>query len=398
MAYSASLFSQMLAILPQTLLAQAVQKHRANRYTKIFSAWDHLVAMLFCQMGQAKSLREICGGLASCLGKLSHLGVKNIPKRSTLSYANEHRSHAFFRDIFYTLLQYAQTLGQGRKKFRFKNKLYSIDASLIPLCLSLCDWAHYRQKKGAAKLHLVLDHDGYLPAFALITEGKVHDVRPAHRLCFEPGTIVAMDRGYNDYSLFGQWSDQGVSFITRLKSNADYEVVEERELPDKRPHIWRDVIIRFTSKAGSEAGDHLYRVVMVFDEKKGEMIELLTNHLGFGATTIAAIYKDRWQIELFFKALKQNLKVKTFVGTSANAVQIQIWTALIAILLFKILQFKSRMSWSLSNLVALLRFNLFTYRDLWEWINDPFRKPIQPPDVQLTFEQIYFGQQKGGLE
>ena len=393
MPYSASLFAQMLSLIPRIAFDQLVHQYQGNRYAKSFSCWDQLVAMLFCQLGQAHSLREICGGLATSLGKLSHLGVRHIPKRSTLAYANAHRPWPIFQGLFYALLQQAKDTALPKRKFRFKNKLYSLDASVIELCASVFDWAQFRQTKGAVKLHLLLDHDGYLPAFALVTNGNVHDVQVAQALGFRKGTIVVMDRGYLDYEMFDRWTTQDVYFVTRLKSNAQYQVIEEKA-PPQRSNVRRDCVIRFVS---GKAGTHLYRLVVVWDEKAQREFTFLTNHLQFGATTIAAIYKDRWQIETFFKLLKQNLKIKTFVGTSANALLIQIWTALIAILLLKMIQFRSTLSWSLSNLVALLRFNLFTYRDLWTWINNPYSTPIQIPDsIQMELFPTYFGQHTGG--
>ena len=241
------------------------------------------------------------------------------------------------------------------------------------------DWAQYKRSKGAVKLHLVLDHDGYLPCFGIITDGKVHDVKAAHQMRFAPDTIVVDDRGYNDYRLFAQWTEAGVFFVTRMKDNALYEVIEEREPPQNRG-ILKDQIIRLTGAGAQDKCPHLLRRVEAVREDTGDILVFLTNHFGLGASTIAAIYKDRWQIELFFKALKQNLKIKTFVGTSANAVKTQIWTALISMLLLRYLQLSSRFGWSLANLVALLRMNLFTHRDLMAWIDAPFTIPPDPQD------------------
>jgi len=259
----------------------------------------------------------------------------------------------------------------------------SFDASVIDLCASLFDWAKFRRTKGAVKLHLLLDHEGYLPQYAHITEGKVHEVNILKKLRFSPGTIVAFDRGLVDYKLFGEWTAEGVYFVTRLKDNADFRVVKKLPVPANR-NILRDEIIRLTGFYSRKDCPHLLRRIEVLDKEKGETIVILTNHLGFGATTISAIYRDRWQIEIFFKILKQNLRVKTFVGTSANALKVQIWTALIAILLLKYLKVRSRYKWSLSNLVALLRLNLFTYRDLWEWID----RPTEPPPLIQEAEQL----------
>ena len=385
-----SLFSQLVALFNRNQFHGLVFRYKAEQYSKGFSSWDHFVAMLFCQIAQAKSLREICGGLRSSLGKLRHLGVKKAPNKSTLSYANTHRPWQMYQDLFYQTLDVCKMAGTGKHRFRFKNKLLSLDSSTISLCLSLFPWAKFRRTKGAIKLHLLLDHDGYLPTFAYISNGKKHDVTIARKVPLSPYSIVAMDRGYNDYGLFADWTENQIYFVTRLKENADFIVVEDRDVPKNR-NILSDQLIQFNGPNARKKCPHTLRRVAVWDKEKDREIVLLTNHLDFGATTISAIYKDRWQIELFFKALKQNLKVKTFVGTSENALYIQIWTALIAILLIKYLQFKSKFNWSLSNLVAFLRWNLFTYRDLWDWIDNPFDiLPIVPRSVQypLPFKGI----------
>ena len=368
-----SMFSQLLKLFPRTEFQGLVKRTHAERHARGFSCWGQFVAMLFCQLGRAHSLREICGGLRSSEGKLTHLGI-TAPSRSTLAYANAHRPWQLYRAVFQELLARCQPLAKGRRKFRFKNKLVSLDSTVIDLCATLFDWAHFRRTKGAVKLHCLLDHDGYLPSVVVITEGKRHDVRVARTLRFDPGTIVVMDRGYVDYAWFGRLTTAGVFFVTRLKDNAVYRVVERRRVPE-RSAVLRDEVIELTGGAATAAGPPQLRRVEVDDPDKGGTLVFLTNHLALGATTIAAIYKDRWQIELFFKALKQNLKIKTFVGTSANALKVQVWTALIAMLLLKYLQLRSRFAWSLANLVALLRMNLFTHRDLWSWLDQPFEGP-----------------------
>jgi hypothetical protein len=266
-------------------------------------------------------------------------------------------------------------------------------ATIIDLCASVFDWAAFRQTKGAVKLHLVLDHDGYLPSFAVITEGKQHEINVARKLRFEPGTVLVMDRGYNDYAWFNELTTQKVHFVTRLKDNADYEVMEARTVPQNSA-ILKDEIIMLHGLAKKEIYLPLRRIE-VHDAVNDKVLVLLSNHLTFGATTIAAIYKDRWQIELFFKALKQNLRVKTFVGTSANALKIQIWTALIALLLLRYLQLRSQFGWHLSTLVALLRHQLFVYRDLIAWLNQPFQPPGDDAiaAMQQSFDWAQSGQQ-----
>jgi IS4 transposase len=358
-----SIFSQLLKLVSRRDFEKAVKEHKAERHARGFTSWGQFMAMLFCQLGRAHSLREICGGLACCEGQLKHLGVPVAPKKSTLAYANEHRPWELYQTVFEQTLFKCQELVRsqgGRKKFRFKNQLMSLDGSIIDLSVSMFDWAKYRRTKGAIKLHLLLDHDGYLPSFAVVTEGKTSEIKVARTLRFAPGTILAIDRGYIDYEWFRELTQEEVYFVTRMKEKAVYEVKEELQVPQNRDLGRR------------ETGVH----------------RIPLQPAAFGATTIAAIYKDRWQVELFFKALKQTLKIKTFVGTSANAVRTQVWTALIAMLMLKYLQLKSTFSWSLSTLAALLRQQLFFYRDLWAWLNDPFQAPPALAGVHDDAQQL----------
>lgn len=389
MKASCSMFSQLLKLIPRSEFENLVRHTDAQRASKGFSSWAQLVAMLFCQLGRAHSLREIEGGLKSCEGKLAHLGV-HAPARSSLAYANAHRPWQLFEQVFHGLYQkVANKVVTRKRKFRFKNQLVSLDSTVIDLSVSMFDWAHYQRTKGAVKLHLVLDHDGYLPCFGVITDGKASDVSVARELSFSPGTIVVDDRGYNDFALFAQWCTSEVFFVTRMKTHTRYEVLRERAVAQGGA-IVSDQIIRLSGqRAEGRCPYELRRVEVVAPDGRDNLV-FLTNKLDLAASTIAAIYKDRWQIELFFKALKQNLKIKTFVGTSANAVKTQIWTALICMLLLRFLQLSSKFGWSLSNLVALLRMNLFTHRDLMAWIDEPFAIPPDPdpnqrPQAPLAF-------------
>jgi DDE family transposase/uncharacterized protein DUF4372 len=367
-----SIFAQLLQLFPREQFQQAVQKHKAERHARGFTCWGQFVAMLFCQLGAARSLREICQGLAASEGKLRHLGIPIAPSRSTLAYANEHRPWELYQTVFGELLQRCHSVATGKKKFRFKNKLVSLDSTSIDLCASIFDWAQYKRTKGAVKVHLLLDNEGYLPCFACITDGKKHDVTVGRTLRFQPGTIVVFDKGYVDYDWWAEMNGGGVYFVTRFKQDLKIEVIAEREVP-QNSKVLRDQDIRITPYRKDLT--LLLRLVTIWDEEKQEEITFLTNHLKFGATTIARIYKERWQIELFFKALKQLLRIKTFVGTSANALKTQIWIALIAILVLKYLHLKSQYGWSLSNLVALVRQQLFVYRNLYLWLDAPFEAP-----------------------
>ena len=385
-----SIFSQIMKLVSRQEFEAAVKEHKAERHARGFSSWAQMIAMMFCQLGHAQSLREITGGLAACEGKLRHLGVDEPPKRSTLSYANEHRPWQLYEAVFYNVLARCQSEAKVlKRRFRFKHKLLSLDSTVIPLCLSLFDWAHYKRAKGAVKLHMVLDHDGYLPSYAVITDGKTADITAAKSMTFAPDTMLVFDRGYADHNWWLQLTRQKVHFVTRLKDSTEYGIVEPRSVPEGGDILSDEVILLCSQQEiGPEA---LLRRIEIRVEEKNETMVFLTNNMKLAASTIAAIYKERWQIELFFKALKQSMKIKTFVGTSENAVQTQIWTALIAMLLIKSLQIRSTFDWSLSNLVALLRQQLFVYRDLFAWLNDPFQPPPALEglhDAQLTLALI----------
>ena len=377
-----SCFSQLLSLIDRAGFARAVKQHQAERGAKGFSCWDQFVSMLFCQMGAAHSLREICGGLGTAMGKLVHLGMREAPSRSTLAYANNHRPWQVYQTVFEDLLTQCQALAACKKRrFRFKNPLRSLDGSVIELCVSVFDWARFQRTKGAIKLHLQLDHQGYLPCCAVLTDANTSEISIARQMEFAPGTIVVVDRGYLDYTLYERWSRTGVYFVTRSHSNMVYEVVETRVLA-MRGSVLSDQTIKLSSHYAQKRCPTPLRRVVVWNADHEREFVFLTNITHLAASTIAAIYKERWQIELFFKALKQNLKIKTFVGTSENAVQVQIWTALIAMLLLKFLLLKSTWAWSLSNLAAMLRFNLLSYRDLWVWLDAPFKVSIVTPQQE----------------
>jgi hypothetical protein len=333
--------------------------------------------MMFCQLAKSQSLREICNGLRSFEGKLSHLGIE-APARSTLSYANEHRPWELFQDTFYVALGKCQEVAPGHR-FRFKNKLFSVDATTITLCASMFDWARYKRKKGGIKVHLILDHDGYLPTYAAIGEARRYDITMARSMEFPPDSIIVFDRAYNDFRWFYDLTARGVFFVTRMKERTRYVVLECRK-PPRHSTVLTDETIELIKDFDGVTPQRLRRVV-VADPDGGEPYVFITNIFHLSARTVGEIFRDRWQIEKFFRALKQNLRIKTFVGTSENALHIQIWSALTAMLVLRYLMFKARYGWSLSNLVALLRHQLFVHRDLWSWLDDPF--PPEPPDDQF---------------
>ena len=340
--------------------------------------------MLFCQLGRVQSLSEICLGLKSAWGKLVHLGV-SAPSKSTLAYANEHRPWELYQSIFFQLLERCRGVAP-RHQLRFKNKLLSIDSTVIDLCATMFDWAKFRKTKGAVKMHVMLDHDGHLPCFVKITEGKRNDLPVAREINFPPGAVVVFDRAYVDYRWFRQMTERGVWFVTRTKRKMQLMVKESREVPKHRGVI-RDEIVELVMADWYKFPPLRLRRVEIVTED-GKTLQFLTNHFKFAATTIAEIYRQRWQIETFFKAIKGNLRIKTFVGTSANALKTQIWTALIAFLLARYLQLKARFGWCLSTLITMLRLHLFAHRDLWKWLDNPGNEAPDPPptnQIALSF-------------
>ena len=305
--------------------------------------------------------------------------VEKIERRRILAeqIVTNDQMRSLARSMLKLLADCQKRLGVAKAgaKLGLPGKLLSLDATVIDLCAAVFDWAQFRTTKGAVKLHLLLDHDGYLPSYAVITEGKVHEIQVARQLKLQRGTMLVFDRGYSDYAWFQQLSEEGVHFVTRLKDNATYLVVERR--PRSGEGVLADEIIVLEKQARTNADTAPFlRRVRYLDEATQRELVFLTNHLELPASTIAAVYQERWQIELLFKALKQNLRVKTFVGTTANALKTQIWTALIALLAVKFLQLQAKFPWSLSRLIALLRQQLFVYRDLWRWLESPFEPPL----------------------
>lgn len=273
-----------------------------------------------------------------------------------------------------------------KHKFRFKNPLYSLDATTIDLCLSLYNWAKFRTTKGAVKLHMKFNHSGYLPNFMVMTTGKVHEAKIAPSVPLEKGDVAIFDRGYTDFSWYKMLDDKGVFFVTRLKKNARYRIVK-RESVKSLKNIYSDQIIELKGFCSKQKFPEKLRRIRSKDPVTKKIIVILTNNFAWSAKTIARIYKERWQIELFFKCIKQQLKVKSFVGTSKNALLSQLWVALTTYLLLSYLKFKSKFNWSLYTLCSILPTNLFSKRNLWDWLNAPFHeKSKTPPEIlQLKF-------------
>ena len=376
-----TLFSQIIAKLDRSKFNKIVKRKQTDKHNKGFSSWNHLVAMLFCQFAKSQSVRDISNGLRSATGNLNHLGVNKAPSKSSISYQNKNRTHELFKEYYFELLQ---SLGQHPNfkqiKFKIKSKIFLLDSTTISLCLSLFDWAHYKTTKGAVKMHTLLDYDGNLPAYVNITDGKTADNKGAYEIPLLKGSVIIADRFYNDFSLLNVWDSSGVFFVIRHKENLKFTSIKENKLPeDRHQHILKDEIIELKNESSRGKYPKKLRRVSVWNEENKQTIELITNQFTWSPNTISDLYKSRWQVEIFFRDIKQLLHIKSFIGTSENAVMTQIWTALITILILKALKATSKFDWYLSNLVSFIRLNLFVKIDLQYWLDKPFEEHIEPP-------------------
>ncbi len=383
-----SFFKQILNIIPPSIIQKAVQIHGSDSYSKGLTTYVQMLSMIFCQLSKSNSLREIEYGMQSTLGDWNHLGIKSIiPKRTNLAYNNQMREHVVFRDIYLGLLKHYQMTGElSRQKFKEINKkIYILDSSMITLSLKLFDWAIYQVTKGAIKLHTMLDYDGCMPSYLFIRPGKHSDVSFAQNLILPKNSVIMIDRGYQDFDLFNQWNSQSVTFVTRLKETVRHQKVRELQLNKQdSPNILVDEIISLTGEDSSKNYPGELRRLVIYDEKNNDLVEILTNNFSWTAETISELYRARWSIEIFFRYIKQNLKIKSFLGRSENAVFTQIWTALITFLLLTILKNRSKYKWHLSNLIHFIRLNLFNKFDLYEWLDNPIRKYSKKIDSDIA--------------
>lgn len=382
MSHHNTTFGQILQFIPRHDFEKLVNKHNGEAYSKGFSSWSQFSAMLFGQLSSQSGLRGIESGLTINKNSFYHLGIKEV-KRSTLAYANKKRSHEIYQDLFYSLLEKLHS-NKKNHKFRFKNPLYSIDASTIDLCLNLFPWAEFRKEKGGIKLHVKLDHSGYIPSFVSVTTAKVHEMNTIRDMPMKKGDVLVFDRGYNDFKQFSNYCDKGIYFVTRLKKNAVYDIISERET-DKYENISYDRTIRMTGFYTGKDCPQKLRIIESYDPDTDKTITLLTNQYNWSPRTVSAIYKDRWQIEVFFKTIKQNLKIKSFFGTSKNAVLTQIWISMISFLLLKFLVDSSSEAWTVGSLMAVIPVLIFLKKDIWFWLNklNPDREYQNPLNSQM---------------
>jgi hypothetical protein len=376
-----TLLGQLLELVPRSRFDRLVKNYNTEKGAKGFTSWAHFVSMLFAQLSGQHGLRSIEDGINQQQSSLYHLGISRSIKRSTIAYANENRNAALYESLFYAILEHVP---QGQRHgFRFKNPLYSIDATTIDLCLTLFPWADFREKKAGIKLSIKLDHRGKIPCFAVISNAREHESQEVKKIPLQPGDIVTFDRGYNNYKYFAKLCFRSIYFVTRSKKDASYTVASTNEQGNDKNILSDEVIILDGFYAQKDCPFYLRKIVSL-DPKTEKTIEILTNQMTWAASTICTVYKDRWQIELFFKAIKQNLKIKRFYGTSKNAVYTQIWIALIAYLLFCILKFSTNAKRTFTCFSSVFPTVLFQRRSLYDWFTDT----SQLLDCKLQ----YFGQ------
>ena len=374
MAHCSTVLSQIVRIFPRHEFQSLANRHHVGQKFRTFSRWTQFVAMLTAQLTGRSSLRDVVDNLSAQKNKIYHLGIKAF-SRATLARCNEQQPHSLYEDLFKRLLVRCQLMAPRNKAFKLGGKVYLLDASLVELTLSLFPWAKYQKTKGAAKLHVGLDADGYLPAFVDLTEGREHEIRYARDLDLPKGSYVVFDRGYTDYSWYQELTNEGVFFVTRLKSNSIVTSGRKRR-GRKSPGVVEDREIRLGKLPGT------FRLVIYRDAETDITYQFVTNALDIPARTVADLYKERWQIELFFKWIKQNLKVKGFLGTSLNAVKTQLWIALCAYLVLSFLKFQSKIAGSLQRMLRILQLNLFERRELMELLQ-PRPRPNQLQNRQL---------------
>jgi hypothetical protein len=379
-----TIFSQVLNLIPRHQFETIVKRHKADRYVKYFSCWQQFITLLFAQIRSKDSLRDIETSLRTHTNKWYHLGLKDI-KRSTLCDANKNRNYRIYEQLFYKILQRCRDI-TPKHRFKFKNPLYTLDSTVVDLCLSLYPWAKFRKTKGALKIHNLYDHRGCMPVFITVTDAKHHDVRVAKDLDLPltPDSILCVDRAYIDYKWLYTLNKSGVYFVTRAKTNISYKIIGQH-VQNTKKNILFDYIIKLKGYYQSKYYPHDLRLVGFYDTNTKKQLVFLTNNLVLSAYTIAQVYKTRWEIEIFFKWIKQNLKIKSFLGTSKNAVLTQIWVAMCYYLILSYIKYQTKYSYSLTEFAIMLKETVFETISLIDLLscNHYNCYKAREPDLQL---------------
>jgi len=384
MAYNTTIFGQMIHFISRLDFKSIVNQHNGDHRIRKFSCWDQFVFLLFGQFSKRESLRETVLSINSVQSKLYHLGCRTV-KRSTFSDANNKRPYQIYQDLFYRLLSQTQKIAP-KHKIKLKRKLYILDTTTIDLCLTLFPWARFRRTKSAIRIHTLMQADGSLPVFLNVTDGKVHETQAVKSMPIPKGSYLAFDRGYHDFSQYNVYINNNIRFVTRIKTNAKYHVLKSNQTDSDSP-VKSDDIIEFSGYYTHKKCSYPLRRIQFYDKEQNKVITFLTNDLENTAQTIADIYKARWDIELFFKTIKQNLKIKRFFGTTRNAVLTQIWIAMIAYLMISFFKFLHKTKLSIQQLFRLIQLNIFERKSLKDLI---VNKIIKPPGSEFKLQFCLF--------
>jgi hypothetical protein len=388
------IFSQLLSLLPKSVIHTCVKSHQSDRYYKKFKSLDHVVTMLYACFQKCTSLREVTTGLLACHHKLNHLGLTYVPRRSTLAEANQRRSADFFSDLYHGLYRHHFTsLPDSRIKNSFENRLFLIDSTTISLFSEVMKGMGTRavngKKKGGAKAHLLVKATEDVPRFVLITHASKSDKEIFSSISLPKGAIVVFDKGYNSYQQFKKWDSQSVTWVTRMSSLAYQELIREKEVgeSEQQEGILSDHVVRLGRPSNHKTIKIQVRKIRYYDKEHDREFTFITNNQRLKASTIAQIYKRRWQIELLFKRLKQSYPLQYFLGESENAIKIQIWSALITDLLIKIIQRMAKRKWSFANISSMLRLHLMNYLNILNFLNNPEKSlrhySVKEPEIQI---------------
>lgn len=389
------IFSQIINLIPRNKIEQLARQSQTDRYYKKFKTYDHLISMLYCILNDCSSIREVVTGLLACENKLLHLGLTYSVRRSTLSEANCNRTEKVFENIYKLVYsKYAQSLPDSQNK-KWPSKLYIFDSTTISLFQQILKNAGRPamngKRKGGIKAHTLIKADQDVPCLVEFTAASAHDAPFLHAAKLPAGSIATFDKAYVDYNVFANWTNQAVTFVTRIRKSAVFETCSSLEVTEaqQKKGVISDKVIILGHNHNKKITKLKARLITFYDKKQNRYFEFLTNNGGFAPATIAQIYKRRWQIEGLFKRIKQNYPLRYFLGDNENAIKIQIWCALIADLLLKYIQKTAKKRWAFSNLAAMVRLHLMTYIHLINFLNDP-EKAILKERKTVSFNLSLF--------
>lgn len=379
MAYHSTICREMLSLFSRLDFEKSVQHYNGDKRIRKLSCYSQFVHLFMAQLAGRESLRDTVDSSQTLDKKLYHLGCQPV-KRSTLSDANNKRDYRIYEDLFFNMYERVQKLAP-KYKLDLPKELYIMDSTTIDLCLKLYPWAHFRKNKAGIKLHTLLKSSGLLPEFVHMTTGKTNDTKGARQIPVPKDCFLAFDKGYHDFEHYNEYNNNSIRFVTRMKTNAAYQVIDS--LTIDHPGVLADEIIEFTGHYTRKKYPHRLRKITWYDPQRRKRLIFLTNDLESEATVIADIYKARWEIELFFKTIKQNLKIKRFFGQSENAVRTQIWIAMIVYLVIGYLKFSQKTQYSIQQLFRIIQFNLFERKSLIALVCGTSSKRIKSGQMAL---------------